>query len=83
MSKCDCEEPGFYCSGVPGILAHMEDGVVASDLPHMAVERCDACRRYPSDAAAYQELVERGLVRLSLQDIKTLYEQESADEDHA
>ena len=23
--RCDCEKPGFFCSGVPGILAHVEN----------------------------------------------------------
>jgi len=55
--KCDCEYPGFYYSGVPGIIAHMKDGRLA---PGAKVERCDLCRRYPSDAAALQRLRELG-----------------------
>ena len=27
--RCDCEKPGFFCSGVPGILAHVENSRVA------------------------------------------------------
>jgi hypothetical protein len=51
--QCDCEQPGYFCSGVPGILAHLEDNKLAADT---AVERCDLCERYPSDAAARREL---------------------------
>lgn len=59
-SPCDCELPGgeFFC-GVPGILAHLEDGGVSADF---RVERCDLCRRYPSDAAARRKLQELGLI---------------------
>jgi hypothetical protein len=55
---CDCEVPGMFCSGVPGILAAMKNGRLA---PGAVVERCDLCQRYPSDEAAYQQLVELGL----------------------
>jgi hypothetical protein len=47
MSKCECEKPGWYNSGVPGVLAHVEHGLITS-----TVERCDLCERYPSDEAA-------------------------------
>ena len=58
-APCDCEQPGdFYC-GVPGILAHVEEGRVAADFD---VERCDQCRRYPSDASARQVLRSQGLL---------------------
>ena len=53
--RCECEEAGYFCSGVPGILAHLEGG----RLPEGAkVERCDLCCRYPSDAAALEKLQE-------------------------
>lgn len=59
-TPCECEAPGFYCSGVPGILAHRDDaGRVA---PDSRVERCDLCRRYPSDTAGRARLVERGVM---------------------
>jgi hypothetical protein len=53
--RCECEKPGHFCSGVPGILAHLENG----RLPEGAkVERCDVCCRYPSDQAALEKLRE-------------------------
>ncbi len=55
--RCECEKPGFFCSGTPGILAHLENG----RLPDGAkVERCGLCCRYPSDAAALEKLQELG-----------------------
>jgi len=55
--RCECEEPGYFCSGIPGILAHLENG----HLPEGAVvERCGLCCRYPSDAAALEKLREIG-----------------------
>ncbi|NLX98617.1 MAG: hypothetical protein GXY83_20860 [Rhodopirellula sp.] len=58
-NRCECEEAGFFCSGVPGILAHLENG----RLPEGAkVNRCDLCRRYPSDEAAFEKLRKLGLV---------------------
>jgi hypothetical protein len=57
--KCDCELPGYFCSGVPGILGHMENGRLAEDA---GVERCDLCERYPTDQAAMEELRRRGVV---------------------
>lgn len=56
--KCDCELPGYFCSGVPGILAHMENGRLADDS---GVERCDLCQRYPTDESALESLRRRGL----------------------
>jgi len=51
---CDCEAPGaFFTSGVPGIVAHLDDGKLAPDA---TVERCDMCRRYATDAAALKAL---------------------------
>ena len=56
--KCDCQLPGYFCSGVPGILAHMENGRLA---PGAQVQRCDQCQRYPSDQAALERLGELGI----------------------
>ncbi len=56
---CACEKPSYFCSGIPGILAHLENGRLA---PGAKVERCDQCERYPSDTAARAKLVELGLV---------------------
>jgi len=53
----ECEKPGHFCSGVPGVLAHMENGRLA---PGAKVERCDLCQRYPSDEAALEKLRELG-----------------------
>ena len=55
---CECELPGYFCSGVPGILAHLENGRLE---PEGQVERCDVCLRYESDAAALKKLRELGL----------------------
>ena len=52
---CDCEEPGYFNSGVPGIIAHVKNGIVFSK-----VERCDTCRRYRSDFDARLALLWRG-----------------------
>jgi hypothetical protein len=57
--RCECEMPGFFCSGVPGILAHLENGRLADGTK---VERCDLCRRYDSDEAALNRLKELGHV---------------------
>ena len=54
---CECEKPGYFCSGVPGILAHTENGHLA---PGAKVERCDVCQQYPSDEAALEILRELG-----------------------
>ena len=56
--RCDCERPGFFCCGVPGVLAHLKDGRVA---PGAIVERCDACERIPSDEEALAKLKELGI----------------------
>ncbi len=55
---CECEKPGFFHCGVPGILAHIENGRLA---PGAGVERCDLCERYPTDEDARQTLIELGL----------------------
>ena len=52
MASCVCEERGYYNSGVPGIIAHVEHGQF---LPE-GVERCDACQRIASDEAALEIL---------------------------
>jgi hypothetical protein len=56
---CDCQKPGYFCSGVPGIVAHVENGQLSSGSK---VESCDQCQRYPSDQAARDKLVELGIV---------------------
>jgi len=62
LEPCDCEAPGCWCSGVPGILAHIEAGKVAPDTE---VQRCDQCERYDSDEAALAKLKELGHVSSS------------------
>jgi hypothetical protein len=57
-SRCECELPGYFHSGVPGIIAHVENGRLAAGA---AVERCDLCRRYESDEAALAKLRELGI----------------------
>jgi hypothetical protein len=57
--RCECEKPGYFYSGVPGIIAPMENGRLA---PGAEVERCDLCQRFPSDAAALARLRELGRV---------------------
>jgi hypothetical protein len=57
--QCECEAPGLFRSGVPGILAHVVDGRLVPGAP---VECCPRCRRYPSDAAALVRLQELGIV---------------------
>lgn len=56
--RCECELPGSFCSGVPGVLALMEGDRLAAEA---TVERCDQCCRFESDEAARDALVERGL----------------------
>jgi hypothetical protein len=56
--RCECEKPGYFFCGVPGILAHLDNG----KLPGGAkVERCDFCRRIPSDEAALAKLQDLGI----------------------
>lgn len=57
--RCECELPGFFCCGIPGILAHLERGRVAQGAK---VERCDQCQRYESDEVAQQKLIELGIL---------------------
>jgi hypothetical protein len=56
---CECEQPGYFTSGVPGILAHVENGFVA---PGGAVERCDQCERFSSDDEARRRLGDLGML---------------------
>lgn len=56
---CECQSPGSFNCGVPGVLAYLENGRVATGA---VVERCDSCERFESDAAARQKLVELGLL---------------------
>ncbi len=56
--RCDCQQPGHFCCGVPGILAHVEKNRLA---PGCKVERCDLCELYPSDQAALEKLIELGM----------------------
>lgn len=55
---CDCQLPGMFFSGVPGILAQVENGRLVAGAK---VERCDQCQRFESDEAARQHLVELGI----------------------
>lgn len=55
---CECEQPGYFHCGVPGILAHLEGGKLE---PGSAVERCDLCQLYPTDEAALKRLRELGI----------------------
>ena len=57
LQRCDCELPGDFSSGVPGVLARMEGGRLH---PEAVVELCDQCCRFESDAAARSRLVEFG-----------------------
>lgn len=58
VERCECELPGSFCSGVPGVLAFIEGGRLQ---PEAVVERCDHCRRFASDAEAHARLVELGM----------------------
>ena len=58
QEPCDCEAPGFFHAGVPGILAHLREGRVA---PGALVEHCDRCRRFGSDEEAKSRLRELGI----------------------
>jgi hypothetical protein len=55
---CDCQLPGYFYCGVPGILARVVQGRL---VPGAQVERCDLCQRYASDEAALAKLVELGI----------------------
>lgn len=58
IETCDCQQPGTFSCGIPGILARIENGRLVSKSD---VERCDVCCRYPSDAAAVKKLRDLGL----------------------
>jgi len=49
--RCECEQPGCFCSGISGILAHLENGHLEDGAK---VERCGLFCRYPCDAAALE-----------------------------
>ena len=66
---CDCQLPGFFFSGVPGILAHV---VNCRLTPAAKVERCDACQRYPTDEAALAKLRELGFCAPAAADVPNL-----------
>ena len=55
---CECEQTGHFCSGVPGVIAHVEHGRLEGGIE---VQRCDACQRYPTDEIAFLKLVELGM----------------------
>ena len=57
--RCDCELPGFFCCGVPGILAHLEGGRVA---PGARSSAAISANSYESDEAAQQKLIELGIL---------------------
>jgi hypothetical protein len=56
---CACMQPGYFYCGVPGVIAHLENGRLP---PGAKVERCDQCGRYADDDTARRKLVELGLV---------------------
>ena len=58
-AACACMQSGYFHCGVPGVIAHLENGRLP---PGAKVERCDQCGLYPDDDAARQRLVELGLV---------------------
>ncbi len=58
-SRCECEQPGKYSCGVPGVLAYSENGAIVLGA---GVERCDLCERFASDEAAVLHLQKLGLV---------------------
>ena len=66
--RCECELPGDFCSGVPGVLAAMDNGRLH---PQAVVERCDLCCRFDSDAAARARLVELGLAAAPAEDMNS------------
>jgi hypothetical protein len=53
--KCECEKPGYFNSGLRGVIAHVENGNLES---LSGVERCDICKRYGSDSAAQSALLQ-------------------------
>jgi hypothetical protein len=55
---CQCMQPGFFNCGVPGVLAHLQNGRLP---PDGNVQHCNQCGQYPDDESARQKLVELGL----------------------
>ena len=49
--KCECDKPGYFRSGIPGILAHVEAGKLLSKA-----ERCDLCKHFATDETAREYL---------------------------
>jgi hypothetical protein len=56
--SCDCQTPGLFQSGVPGVLAQVVQGRLVPDTP---VWHCPRCRRYPHDDAALAALRALGI----------------------
>lgn len=67
--KCECESPGPFFSGIPGILAAVNNGQL---VPGAVAERCDQCERYPSDDAALKHLIALGIASSEVTD-KEIY----------
>ncbi len=59
LAPYECKLPGYFHCGVPGVIAHLENGRLRPDAK---VERCDQCQRYPDDDAARQKMSELDLV---------------------
>ena len=57
---CDCERPGCFYSGVPGVIAHVKNGRLGKTE---MVQRCDMCQRFATDEAALAELYRLGVTR--------------------
>lgn len=55
---CECEQPGYFYSGVPGVIGRVEHGRLEFGA---GVERCDQCQLYASDEIAFLKLVELGM----------------------
>ena len=53
---CVCEQPGYFYSGVPGVLAHVENGQLITAAE--SIERCDTCQRFKTDEKAKRFLLE-------------------------
>ena len=52
--QCDeCESPGIFHSGLPGVVARVEGGRILGNI-----ERCDYCERFETDADAEAALRE-------------------------
>ena len=58
-TKCVCEKLGYFCSGIPGIVARVCNGHLVDDA---TVERCDLCKLYESDEEALKVLHKLNMV---------------------